>query len=103
MTNFPETGEYVHVMRRVVDTVTSQRRDDLEPTAGQADWRHRLMTLGHDPLSRPDHWRHDVAAPASAWHHAARRSARAASGWQQESGRPLIKGPARFAAGSARR
>jgi hypothetical protein len=24
-----------------------ERRDDLEPTAGEAHWRHRLMTLGH--------------------------------------------------------
>jgi hypothetical protein len=38
------------VMRRVVDRVHTQRRDDLEPTAGQAGWRHRLMSLGHDPL-----------------------------------------------------
>jgi len=38
------------VMRRVVDRVHAQRRDDLEPTAGQAGWRHRLMSLGHDPL-----------------------------------------------------
>lgn len=37
-------------MRRVVDRVLSQRRDDLEPTAGQAAWRHKLMRLGHDPL-----------------------------------------------------
>jgi hypothetical protein len=39
-----------HVMRRVVDRVHAQRRDDLEPTAGQSGWRHRLMSLGHDPL-----------------------------------------------------
>jgi hypothetical protein len=38
------------VMRRVVDRVHAQRRDDLEPTAGQAGWRRRLMSLGHDPL-----------------------------------------------------
>ena len=38
------------VMRRVVDRVHAQRRDDLEPTAGQAGWRYRLMSLGHDPL-----------------------------------------------------
>ncbi|WP_103341183.1 DUF3140 domain-containing protein [Amycolatopsis sp. CA-126428] len=38
------------VMRKVVDRVLSERRDDLEPTAGQAHWRHRLMSLGHDPL-----------------------------------------------------
>jgi hypothetical protein len=40
----------VATMRRVVDTVMSQRREDLEPTAGDAAWRHRLMTIGHDPL-----------------------------------------------------
>ncbi|SFQ31317.1 Protein of unknown function [Amycolatopsis arida] len=40
----------VRVMRRVVDRVQAERRDDLEPTAGQAHWRHRLMSLGHDPL-----------------------------------------------------
>jgi hypothetical protein len=38
------------VMRRVVDRVLAQRREDLEPTAGQSGWRHRLMSLGHDPL-----------------------------------------------------
>ncbi|MGW3967591.1 DUF3140 domain-containing protein [Amycolatopsis sp. NPDC005003] len=38
------------VMRRVVDRVRAQRRDDLEPTAGETHWRHRLMSLGHDPL-----------------------------------------------------
>jgi hypothetical protein len=38
------------IMRRVVDRVHAQRRDDLEPTAGQSGWRHRLMSLGHDPL-----------------------------------------------------
>ncbi|EHR62421.1 DUF3140 domain-containing protein [Saccharomonospora cyanea] len=40
----------VDVMQRVVDRVHGQRRDDLEPTAGDANWRHRLMTIGHDPL-----------------------------------------------------
>lgn len=43
----------VRVMRNVVDRVHAERRDDLEPTAGQANWRHRLMTLGHDPLKAP--------------------------------------------------
>ncbi|WP_158895272.1 DUF3140 domain-containing protein [Amycolatopsis anabasis] len=38
------------VMRKVVDRVRAERREDLEPTAGQAHWRHRLMTVGHDPL-----------------------------------------------------
>jgi hypothetical protein len=44
------TADDEHVMRRVVDRVHAQRRDDLEPTAGQAGWRHRLMSIGHDPL-----------------------------------------------------
>jgi hypothetical protein len=44
------TTEDGRVMRRVVARVHAQRRDDLEPTAGQAAWRHRLMSLGHDPL-----------------------------------------------------
>nr|WP_274565192.1 DUF3140 domain-containing protein [Streptomyces spiramyceticus] len=42
----------IEVMRQVVDTVTAQRRDDLEPTAGDSAWRFRLMRLGHDPLKR---------------------------------------------------
>ena len=44
------TPDDVDVMERVVAKVTSQRREDLEPTAGQAAWRHRLMSIGHDPL-----------------------------------------------------
>lgn len=40
----------VRVMGRVVERVHDQRRDDLEPTAGQANWRYRLMSIGHDPL-----------------------------------------------------
>jgi hypothetical protein len=44
------TDEDERVMGLVVDRVRAQRRDDLEPVAGQAAWRHRLMTLGHDPL-----------------------------------------------------
>jgi hypothetical protein len=44
------TDDDVRVMRKVVDHVHAERRDDLEPTAGQPNWRHRLMTLGHDPL-----------------------------------------------------
>jgi hypothetical protein len=38
------------VMRKVVDRVHAERRDDLEPTPGQAAWRHKLMSIGHDPL-----------------------------------------------------
>ena len=44
------TSDDVEVMSLVVDRVLSQRRDDLEPTAGEAAWRRRLMNVGHDPL-----------------------------------------------------
>jgi hypothetical protein len=40
----------VAVMREVIDLVRSERGEELEPTAGDADWRHRLMSVGHDPL-----------------------------------------------------
>jgi hypothetical protein len=48
------TAEDGRVIQRVVDRVHEQRRDDLEPTAGQAAWRHRLMSIGHDPLRPAD-------------------------------------------------
>jgi hypothetical protein len=44
------TADDVDVMGQVVERVTSQRRDDLEPTAGEAAWHRRLMNVGHDPL-----------------------------------------------------
>jgi hypothetical protein len=44
------TADDQRVMRNVVQRVTEQRRDDLEPTAGEAHWRYRLMSMGHDPL-----------------------------------------------------
>jgi hypothetical protein len=44
------TDDDIAVMGRVVRRVREERRDDLEPTAGQSAWRHRLMSLGHDPL-----------------------------------------------------
>jgi hypothetical protein len=44
------TDKDAAVMEKVVRKVLEERRDDLEPTAGQAAWRHKLMTLGHDPL-----------------------------------------------------
>jgi hypothetical protein len=47
------TAADAHAMRRVVERVHAQRRADLEPTAGQAAWRHRLMSIGHDPLKPP--------------------------------------------------
>lgn len=47
------TDEDVRTMRTVVDRVHAARRADLEPVEGQANWRHRLMSLGHDPLKSP--------------------------------------------------
>ncbi|MGV9884962.1 DUF3140 domain-containing protein [Streptomyces sp. NPDC003006] len=44
------TADDLRVMRKVIDVVTAERGVDMEPTAGEAHWRHRLMTLGHDPL-----------------------------------------------------
>ena len=44
------TRDDVAVMEQVVERVMSQRREDLEPTAGEAAWRRRLMNVGHDPL-----------------------------------------------------
>ena len=40
----------VRVMGNVVDRVLAERRDDLEPTTGEAHLRYRLMSMGHDPL-----------------------------------------------------
>lgn len=44
------TDDDRRTMRKVVDRVRAERREDLEPVAGQATWRHRLMSMGHDPL-----------------------------------------------------
>ena len=44
------TDDDRRVMQKVVRRVHEQRRDDLEPTAGDEGWRHRLMSIGHDPL-----------------------------------------------------
>ena len=44
------TADDVDVMGTVVERVLSERREDLEPTAGEAAWRRRLMNVGHDPL-----------------------------------------------------
>ena len=44
------TADDVRVMQKVVRRVHEQRRDDLEPVAGDEAWRHRLMSMGHDPL-----------------------------------------------------
>lgn len=44
------TDDDQQVMRKVVARVLAERRADLEPTPGQAAWRRRLMSMGHDPL-----------------------------------------------------
>lgn len=45
------TADDVRTMRVVVDRVHAEHPDeDGDPTAGNTRWRHRLMTIGHDPL-----------------------------------------------------
>ncbi|MEU5521414.1 DUF3140 domain-containing protein [Streptomyces sp. NPDC093250] len=44
------TEDDLRVMEHVVDTVTAEIDPENEPTAEDTDRRHRLMTLGHDPL-----------------------------------------------------
>ena len=44
------TDEDIEVMVAVIDRVRTQRGAELEPTAGDAGWRHALMDIGHDPL-----------------------------------------------------
>ena len=44
------TDDDINAMTKVVDIVHRERREDLEPTAGDDHWRHNLMSIGHDPL-----------------------------------------------------
>lgn len=44
------TTEDAAVMRSVLDEVRAARGEDRDPTSGDARWRHRLMSIGHDPL-----------------------------------------------------
>ncbi|MDO8106726.1 DUF3140 domain-containing protein [Isoptericola sp. b441] len=44
------TADDARVMRSVVDQVHDLRGEEPEPTAGDARWRRRLMSVGHDPL-----------------------------------------------------
>ena len=44
------TDNDIRVMYEVVDTVTEQSDLENEPEAEDTDRRHRLMTIGHDPL-----------------------------------------------------
>jgi hypothetical protein len=44
------TDDDVQVMYDVVDTVTAKTDLENEPAAEDTGLRHRLMTIGHDPL-----------------------------------------------------
>ena len=45
------TPDDVEVMESVVAEIRGERgADPLESKAGDTQWRHRLMSLGHDPL-----------------------------------------------------
>ncbi|MCD9879606.1 DUF3140 domain-containing protein [Streptomyces guryensis] len=44
------TDDDIRVMYEVVDTVSEQADLESEPEAEETDRRHRLMTIGHDPL-----------------------------------------------------
>lgn len=44
------TEDDAKTMRNVVAEIRTARGAEPEPTAGDAAWRRRLMTLGHDPL-----------------------------------------------------
>lgn len=44
------TSDDLQVMRKVVRRVHAERRGARESVAGRTGWRHRLMSLGHDPL-----------------------------------------------------
>ena len=48
------TEDDIVLMESVVDRIHLERRDDLESTAGDQAWRHRLMSVGHDPLKHPE-------------------------------------------------
>jgi uncharacterized protein DUF3140 len=47
------TDEDARVMQRVVRRIEQERGEQPEPRPGDAGWRRRLMSLGHDPL-KPD-------------------------------------------------
>ncbi|GAA2571365.1 MULTISPECIES: DUF3140 domain-containing protein [Streptomyces] len=44
------TEDDLRAMREVVDTVASRTDPENEPRADDTALRHRLMTVGHDPL-----------------------------------------------------
>ncbi|KRV48421.1 hypothetical protein AQ490_03970 [Wenjunlia vitaminophila] len=44
------TPRDARTMQHVIDSVHRQANLEAEPKAGDAEWRHQLMDLGHDPL-----------------------------------------------------
>jgi hypothetical protein len=44
------TPDDLELMRSVIRQVHTGRRGNRESVAGRTGWRHRLMSLGHDPL-----------------------------------------------------
>jgi hypothetical protein len=44
------TPDDLELMRRVVRRVHAERQGNRGSVAGRTGWRHRLMSLGHDPL-----------------------------------------------------
>jgi len=44
------TDDDVAAMEKVVAIVRGERGEEPEPKAGDDHWRHRLMSIGHDPL-----------------------------------------------------
>jgi hypothetical protein len=48
------TARDAETIREVVDTVAGQRDEQYTTKPGDAAWRHRLMSLGHDPLKPID-------------------------------------------------
>ncbi|TNM68544.1 DUF3140 domain-containing protein [Streptomyces sp. NP160] len=47
------TPDDLVLMQRVVTTVRAETDPEAEPQAGDASWRHHLMSIGHDPLKPP--------------------------------------------------
>jgi hypothetical protein len=44
------TDDDIAAMEKVVGIVRRERGEEPEPKAGDDHWRHRLLSIGHDPL-----------------------------------------------------
>jgi hypothetical protein len=44
------TEDDVRIMHKVIGLVRAERDPELDPKSGDAQWRRRMMNLGHDPL-----------------------------------------------------